>query len=89
MTYVITDACVGVKDGACVAVCPTDCIHPRPDEPEFTEADQLYIDPSNCIDCHMCVDECPVHAIFPESDLPQDKMKFIAINAQWYENGPT
>ena len=87
MAYVITDACVGVKDGACVDICPTDCIHPRPDEPNFAETDQLYIDPDPCIDCGLCVDECPVGAIFAESDLPQDKQQFIQINAAWYESG--
>ena len=88
MTFVITDACIGVKDGGCVAICPVECIHPTPDEPEFDEVDQLYIDPQECINCNMCVDECPVHAIFPESDLPQDKIKFIEINAQWYVDHP-
>jgi NAD-dependent dihydropyrimidine dehydrogenase PreA subunit len=35
MTYIITEPCIGTKDGACVDVCPVDCIHPRKDEPEF------------------------------------------------------
>jgi ferredoxin len=84
MTFVITDACVGVKDGACVDICPVDCIHPRPDEPGFAEADQLYIDPVECIHCGICVDECPAKAIFSEDDVPLDKQQFIQINADWY-----
>src|SRR6187402_3958755 len=54
MTYVITEPCITVKDAACVDVCPVDCIHPRKDEPGFEGADQLYIDPDECIDCGAC-----------------------------------
>ena len=84
MTFVITNACVGVKDGACVDVCPCDCIHPRPDEAGFESAKQLYIDPDHCIDCGLCVDACPVRAIYPESDLPADLQKYIQINAEHF-----
>ena len=45
MAYVIAAPRVGVKDTACVDVCPVDCIHPRRDEARFAEAPQLYIDP--------------------------------------------
>jgi NAD-dependent dihydropyrimidine dehydrogenase PreA subunit len=50
MTMVITEPCIGVKDTACVDVCPVDCIHPRKDENGFAEAPHLYIDPAECID---------------------------------------
>ena len=30
MTYVITEACIGVKDRSCVDVCPVDCIPVHP-----------------------------------------------------------
>ena len=63
MTYVITAACAGTKDTACVQVCPVDCIHPRPDEDAFDAQSQLYIDPAECIDCGACVPVCPVSAI--------------------------
>ena len=56
MAYVINEPCIGTKDTSCVEVCPVDCIHPRPDEPGFDEADQLYIDPEECIDCDACVE---------------------------------
>ncbi|MHC4080242.1 MAG: 4Fe-4S dicluster domain-containing protein [Planctomycetota bacterium] len=46
----------------------------------------LYIDPDTCIDCGLCVDECPVEAIFPEEDLPEEWQKYIEINANWYQN---
>ena len=45
MTYVIAEPCINVKDAACVAVCPVDCIY------EYTGSDheqfpnQLYIHP--------------------------------------------
>ena len=57
--HVITEPCVGVKDAACVAVCPVDCIHPRKDEPEHSRALQLYIDPDTCIGCGLCARNCP------------------------------
>jgi len=53
MAYVITDNCL--KDELCVDVCPTDCIHPKKDEPEFEAATQMYVDPEGCIDCGACV----------------------------------
>ncbi len=72
MTYVISEACIGVKDRACVDVCPVDCI--------YEGADQLYIHPDECIDCGACEPECPVNAIFPEEDVPADQKEFIAKN---------
>ena len=36
----------------------------------------LYIDPDTCIDCGLCVDECPVQAIYPEEDLPEEDTPF-------------
>jgi ferredoxin len=66
MTYVINEPCIGVKDVSCTEVCPVDCIHPTPDEPGFAEAEQLHIDPEECIDCDACVEACPVDAITSE-----------------------
>ena len=72
MPYVITEACIGVKDKACVDVCPVDCIY---------EGDQqLFIHPDECIDCGACEPECPVTAIFPEEDVPQNQKHMIQIN---------
>ena len=70
MAYVINEPCIGMKDSSCVEVCPVDCIHPTPDEPDFEAADQLYIDPEECIDCDACVEACPVDAITPEDMVP-------------------
>ena len=79
MTYVITEACIGVKDRACVDVCPVDCI--------YEGEDQLYIHPDECIDCGACEPECPVTAIFPEEDVPA--LKEIGVRAVFGPGSPT
>jgi NAD-dependent dihydropyrimidine dehydrogenase PreA subunit len=85
MTYVITAPCKNVKDASCVAVCPVECIHPTPDEPEFESEEQLYIDPETCIDCGACEPECPVEAIFEEEYVPDKWKEYTQINADWYK----
>ncbi len=84
MPHIIAEPCEGTKDTACVAVCPVDCIHPTPDEDDFNDHPMLYIDPETCIDCGLCVDECPVKAIFPEEDLPEEWASFVEKNAEYY-----
>ncbi len=75
MAYVIAEPCVGVKDKACVEVCPCDCI-------EGGESDaQMFINPDHCIDCGACEVECPVGAIFHEKEMPEKWRHFIALNA--------
>lgn len=85
MTYVITEPCINVKDSACVDVCPVDCIHPRKDESGFAAAEQLFIDPDECIDCGACEPECPVNAIFPEDDVPEEYQSYIAKNLNFFK----
>jgi ferredoxin len=84
MAYVIAKPCIGVKDTACVTICPVDCIHPTKDEAAFASADQLFIDPGVCIDCGLCMDECPVKAIFADHDLPAEWMEYVETNAAYY-----
>jgi ferredoxin len=84
MAFVITQPCIGVKDTACVSICPCDCIHPTKDEEDFAKVEMLFIDPDVCIDCGLCVDECPVHAIFADDDLPAEWAEFIERNAAYY-----
>jgi NAD-dependent dihydropyrimidine dehydrogenase PreA subunit len=84
MAYVITEPCVGVKDAACVEVCPVDCIHPSKNEAEFEKVQQLFINPDECIDCAACEPVCPVTAIFEQSAVPADFKKYIKINADFY-----
>ena len=74
MTYVVTESCIKCKYTHCVLVCPTDAFR---DGPNF-----LAIDPDDCIDCTLCVIECPVDAIFAVEDVPPEQMHFIALNAE-------
>jgi len=87
MTYVIGPPCIGTKEASCAEVCPVDCIHPTPDEPGFDEAEQLFVNPEECIDCHSCFEACPVNAIRPEEDIPDDWDPFVALNAAFYSQG--
>jgi ferredoxin len=83
MTHVIVDLCI--RDGACVEVCPVECIIPGQPEAEWP---WYYIDPDTCIDCGACVPECPVEAIFPEEDVPADYPKATDLNADFFSKGP-
>jgi ferredoxin len=74
MTHVVTDNCIKCKYTDCVEVCPVDCFH---EGPNF-----LAIDPDECIDCTLCVTECPADAIFPDDEVPDDQQHFFEINAE-------
>jgi len=74
MTYVVTESCIKCKYTDCVDVCPVDCFREGPN--------MLVIDPDECIDCTLCVAECPVEAIFAEDDVPVAQREFIPINAE-------
>lgn len=74
MTFVVTESCIRCKYTDCVDVCPVDCFH---EGPNF-----LVIDPEECIDCQLCVPECPVNAIYEENDLPDNQLDFLPLNAQ-------
>ncbi|GAA2778033.1 FAD-dependent oxidoreductase [Crossiella cryophila] len=82
MAFAITQTCCA--DASCITVCPVNCIHPTPDEPDFGRTDLLYVDPSACIDCGACADACPVDAIFPVAELPADLKPYARINADYY-----
>lgn len=79
MAYVIAEPCIDVKDASCVAVCPVDCIHGT------DEDNMLYINPDECIDCGACAPECPVSAIFPEDQVPEQWRHFIGLNAEYFQ----
>ncbi|TAL75823.1 MAG: ferredoxin family protein [Burkholderiaceae bacterium] len=74
MTHVVTENCIKCKYTDCVDVCPVDCFR---EGPNF-----LVIDPDECIDCAVCVPECPANAIFAEEDVPDDQTDFMGINAE-------
>ncbi len=82
MAYIITDSCL--KDVLCADACPTDCIHPKKDEPQFETVNQMYVDPEGCIDCGACVSVCPSNSIMPVDDVPDDKKSYIEANAKFY-----
>jgi NAD-dependent dihydropyrimidine dehydrogenase PreA subunit len=86
MTFVITEPCIGTKDGACVDVCPVDCIHPTKSEPGFAEATMLFIDPAECIDCGACEPACPVEAIFEEDAVPEPMKAYVEKNAAFFQS---
>ena len=79
-TYVITEACIGVKDATCVDVCPAACIHTTPDAPQY------YIDPDVCIACEQCVLVCPVNAIFLDDELPAHLQEYLEVNARFFRD---
>ena len=79
MTYVVTEPCVKCKFTDCVDVCPVDC---------FVEGENfLAINPDECIDCGACVPECPVEAIYEETEVPAKWADYVELNtklaAEW------
>lgn len=73
MTHVVTEACIRCKYTDCVSMCPVDAFR---EGPNF-----LVIDPEECIDCTLCVPECPVDAIVPEDELTAAQREYLALNA--------
>ena len=81
MTYLVTDNCVKCKHTDCVAVCPVDCF--------YEGENMLVINPSECIDCGVCVPECPVDAIVQDSELSEtERDKWIEINTVYSMDWP-
>ena len=82
MTFVIAAPCVA--DYSCVEVCPVNCISPGPQDPEFQNADQMYIDPRQCIGCGVCVEVCPVAAIYSADGLPAKWRHYTEVNRSYF-----
>jgi NAD-dependent dihydropyrimidine dehydrogenase PreA subunit len=80
MTYVVAEPCLSTIDRACVEVCPVACF--------YEGGDQLIIHPAECVDCDACRPVCPVAAIFPEADVPEQWRHFIAKNADFIKKTP-
>ncbi len=78
MTHVVSESCIRCKYTDCVDVCPVDCFREGPN--------MLVIDPDECIDCAVCIPECPVNAIYAEEDLPANLLAFIKINVDLTPN---
>ena len=77
MTFVVLDVCINCKYTDCVEVCPVDCF--------YEGANMLVINPDECIDCGVCVPECPIDAIVPDTDERAEK--FLELNRE-YSTGP-
>ena len=80
MTHVVLESCIRCKYTDCVDVCPVDCFR---EGPNF-----LTIDPDECIDCAVCIPECPVNAIVPEEDVPGNQQHMIPLNAELAKGWP-
>lgn len=78
MTYVVTEDCIKCKYTDCVEVCPVDCFY---EGPNF-----LVINPDECIDCAVCVPECPAEAIVPDTD--SKAIDWLPINAKLSRQWP-
>ncbi|MFC5472490.1 ferredoxin FdxA [Paraherbaspirillum soli] len=82
MAYVVTENCINCKHTDCVEVCPVDCFY---EGPNF-----LAINPDECIDCGVCVSECPVEAIMADYEVPDTMTSFIKLNeelaAKWVKS---
>ena len=74
MTHIVSESCIKCRYTDCVDVCPVDCFRQGPNF--------LVIDPDECIDCAVCIPECPVEAIYAEEDVPEEQREFIEINAE-------
>jgi ferredoxin len=81
MTHVVDDSCIRCKYTDCVDVCPVDCFREGPN--------MLVIDPDECIDCAVCIPECPVGAIKAEEDVPEAQQIFIQLNAELAKSWPS
>lgn len=80
MTFVITAACIDVRDESCIEVCPVDCIY-------VDEEDRMcFVHPTECIDCAACESACPVGAIFAEEDVPREAEAFTELNALYFQD---
>lgn len=80
MTYVVTEPCIRCRYTDCVEVCPVDCFHAGPNF--------LVIDPEECIDCAVCVPECPVDAIVPDDGIPPGQEGFLELNTRLAKRWP-
>ncbi len=81
MAHIVTERCVDCRYTDCCAVCPVDCFY------EIESPAMLVIDPDTCIDCALCVPECPVQAIWPEDELPDVYSEWVDKNADLFGDG--
>jgi ferredoxin len=80
MTHLVTENCIKCKHTDCVEVCPVDCFH---EGPNF-----LSINPLECIDCGVCIPECPVDAIVQDNDTNTDIVFWTELNTRLSNKWP-
>ena len=78
MTFVVNESCIRCKIMDCVEVCPVDCF--------YEGENMLVIHPDECIDCGVCVPECPVDAIKPDTEPGLEK--WLSLNAEYAKIWP-
>nr|CAH7764491.1 unnamed protein product [Callosobruchus chinensis] len=79
MTHFVTDKCIKCKYTDCVEVCPVDCF--------YEGKNMLVINPDECIDCGVCIPECPVDAIVTDNEQKIFK-SFYNINVEYSQKWP-
>jgi len=80
MTHLVTENCIKCKHTDCVSVCPVDCFY---EGPNF-----LAINPDECIDCGVCIPECPVDAIVADNDTNTNIPLWLEINTRLSNKWP-
>lgn len=78
MPYVVTDGCIKCKYTDCVEVCPVDCF--------YEGENMVVINPDECIDCGVCLPECPAEAIIPDTDEVAEK--WMEMNREYSAKWP-
>jgi ferredoxin len=78
MAFVVAEPCINCKYTDCVEVCPVNCF--------YAGENFLVIHPDECIDCGVCVPECPAEAIFDEHEIPEEWEEYTELNAQLANN---
>jgi len=78
LTYIVNESCIRCKIMDCVEVCPVDCF--------YEGENMLVIHPDECIDCGVCVPECPVDAIKPDTDPGLEE--WLSLNAKYAKIWP-
>lgn len=81
MAHIVVGRCVDCRYTDCCAVCPVDCFY------EIENPRMLVIDPDTCIDCQLCVPECPIQAIYSDDEVPEPYQDWTAKNAELFKNG--
>lgn len=74
MPHVVNEKCILCKYTDCVEVCPVDCF--------YEGQNMLVINPDECIDCGVCIPECPAEAIVTDADVNFEE-KWLALNARY------